>query len=206
MPVGFWRSVGHTHNAYVIECFMDELARAAGADPFEYRRRLLREAPRELRVLELAAEKAGWGGRLPSGRARGIAVHESFGSFVAQVAEVSVEDGRPRVHRVVAAVDCGPTVNPSIIEAQIESAICYGLTAALYGAIDIEAGRAKQGNFHEYQMVRIDEMPDVEVHIVPSSDSQGGIGEVGTPPITPAVVNALYALRGQPIRRLPVSV
>lgn len=206
VPVGFWRSVGHTHNAYVIECFMDELAQAAGADPFEYRRSLLSEAPRHLRVLELAAEKAGWGSRLPAGRARGIAVHESFGSFVAEVAEVSVEDGRPRVHRVVAAVDCGPTVNPSIIEAQIESAICYGLTAALYGAIDIEAGRAKQSNFHNYQMVRIDEMPDVEVHIVPSAESQGGIGEVGTPPITPAVVNALYALQGQPVRRLPISV
>ncbi len=206
VPVGFWRSVGHTHNAYVIECFMDELARAAGADPFEYRRRLLGGAPRHRRVLELAAEKAGWGGRLPSGRARGIAVHESFGSFVAQVAEVSIADGRPRVHRVVAAVDCGPTVNPGIIEAQIESAICYGLTAALYGAVDIEDGRAQQSNFHNYRMVRIDEMPAVEVHIVPSTDSQGGIGEVGTPPIAPAVVNALHALRGQPIRRLPVSL
>ncbi len=206
VPVGFWRSVGHTHNAYVIECFMDELARAAGADPFEYRRNLLSDAPRHLRVLELAAEKGGWGGRLSAGRARGIALHESFGSFVAQVAEVSVTDGRPQVHRVVAAVDCGPTVNPNIIEAQIESAICYGLTAALYGAIDIKDGRAQESNFHDYQMVRIDEMPDVEVHIVPSSDSQGGIGEVGTPPITPAVVNALYALRGQPIRRLPISV
>ncbi len=185
---------------------MDELARAAGADPFEYRRRLLGGAPRHRRVLELAAEKAGWGGRLPSGRARGIAVHESFGSFVAQVAEVSIADGRPRVHRVVAAVDCGPTVNPGIIEAQIESAICFGLTAALYGAVDIKDGRAQQSNFHNYRMVRIDEMPAVEVHIVPSTDSQGGIGEVGTPPIAPAVVNALHALRGQPIRRLPVSL
>lgn len=123
-----------------------------------------------------------------------------------QVAEVSVDGSRPRVHRVVAAVDCGPTVNASIIEAQIESAICYGLTAALFGAIDIEKGRARQSNFHDYRMVRIDEMPDVEVHIVVSSDSVGGIGEVGTPPIAPAVVNALHALGGRAIRRLPISL
>ncbi len=206
VPVGWWRSVNHTHNAYVTECFLDELARAAGADPFEYRRRLLRDAPRHRRALELAAEKAGWGRRLPAGRARGIAVHESFGSFVAEVAEVSVADGRPRVHRVVAAVDCGPVVNPAIVRAQIESGICYGLTAALYGAIEIERGRVRQSNFHDYRMVRIDEMPDVEVHIVPSDDSIGGIGEVGTPTIAPAVVNALHALRGRPIRRLPITV
>lgn len=206
VPVGFWRSVNHTHNAYVKECFLDELARAAGADPYEYRRGLLADAPRHRRVLELAAENAGWGRPVPAGRARGIALHESFGSFVAEVAEVSIQDGRPRVHRVVCAVDCGPTVNPLTIEAQIQSAVVYGLTAALYGKITIENGSARQGNFDTYRMLRIDEMPEVEVHIVPSRESIGGIGEVGTPPITPAVVNALYALTDQPIRRLPIQV
>jgi isoquinoline 1-oxidoreductase beta subunit len=204
VPVGWWRSVNHTHNAYVTECFLDELARAAGADPFEYRRGLLGGAPRHLGVLELAADRAGWGGSLPAGQARGIAVHEAFGSFVAQVAEVSLEDDRPRVHRVVAAVDCGETVNPAIIEAQLRSAIVYGLTAALWGEITIQDGRVVQGNFDDYRMLRIDEMPQIEVHIVPSGEPVGGIGEVGTPPITPAVVNALYALTGQPIRRLPI--
>jgi isoquinoline 1-oxidoreductase beta subunit len=206
IPVGFWRSVNHTHNGYVIECFLDELARAAGSDPFEYRRGLLSEAPRHLRVLERAAEAGGWGRRLPEGQARGIAVHESFGSFVAEVAEVSIADGRPRVHRVVCAVDCGPTVNPNIIEAQMQSGIVYGLTAALYGRIGIRDGRVEQGNFDDYRMLRIDEMPEVEVHIVESSDSLGGIGEVATPPIAPAVVNALHRLTGRPIRSLPIEV
>jgi isoquinoline 1-oxidoreductase beta subunit len=204
VPVGFWRSVNHTHNAFAIECFIDELARAASRDPFEYRRELLADAPRHRRVLERAASEAGWGTSPGAGRGRGIAVHESFGSFVAQVADVSIEDGQVRVHRVVCAVDCGPTVNPSIIEAQIRSAMVYGLTAALYGEITIEAGRVVQGNFHDYQMLRIDEMPEVEVHIVESEGAIGGIGEVATPPIAPAVANAVFALTGQPVRRLPI--
>jgi isoquinoline 1-oxidoreductase beta subunit len=180
------------------------MAAAAGKDPFEFRRALLEKAPRHKRVLELAAEKAGWGTALPSGRARGIAVAESFGSFVAEVAEVSMENGVPRVHRVVAAIDCGPIVNPDIIAAQVEGAIVYGLSAALYGEVTIEGGRAVQGNFDTYKILRINEMPVVEVHIVPSTEAQGGVGEPGTPPIAPAVVNALFALTGNRIRTLPL--
>ena len=204
VPVGFWRSVGSSQNAFFSECFIDELAVAAGQDPFEYRRALLESAPRHKRVLELAAEKAGWGTPLPSGRGRGIAVAESFGSYVAEVAEISLENGVPRVHRVVAAIDCGPIVNPDIIAAQIESAMVYGLAAALYGEITIENGRPVQSNFDLYRMLRINEMPVVEVHIVPSTDPQGGVGEHGTPPIAPAVVNALAALTGERTRRLPL--
>jgi isoquinoline 1-oxidoreductase beta subunit len=204
IPTGFWRSVGSSQNAFFSECFMDELAAAAGKDPFEFRRDLLDNAPRHRRVLETAAERAGWGTPLPEGRARGIAVAESFGSFVAQVAEVSMNDGVPRVHRVVVAIDCGPIVNPDIIAAQMESGIVFGLTAALYGEIAIEGGRAVQANFDTYQMLRLQEMPVVEVHIVPSTDSQGGVGEPGTPPIAPAVVNAIAALTGERIRRLPI--
>jgi len=204
IPTGFWRSVGSSQNAFFSECFVDELAAAAGKDPFEFRRDLLQNAPRHKRVLEIVAERAGWGTPLPEGRGRGIAVAESFGSFVAQVAEVSMNDGVPRVHRVVVAIDCGPIVNPDIIAAQMESGIVFGLTAALYGEIAIEGGRAVQANFDTYQMLRLQEMPVVEVHIVPSTDSQGGVGEPGTPPIAPAVVNAIAALTGERIRRLPI--
>lgn len=207
VPVGFWRSVNHTHNGFVVESFVDELARTAGADPFEYRRSLLGDHPYHLGVLERAAEAADWGSSLPEGRARGIAVVESFGSHVAEVAEVSIEDGKPRVHRVVCAVDCGPTVNPSIIEAQMESGIVYGLTAALYGEIEIADGRAQQGNFDDYRMVRIDEMPEVEVHVVRDGQpAPGGVGEPGTPPIAPAVANALRSLTGRRITKLPIRL
>jgi isoquinoline 1-oxidoreductase beta subunit len=206
IPVGFWRSVNHSYNAFVVESFIDELAHAAGQDPYEYRRGLLGNAPRYLRVLELAATQAGWGSPPPDGVFRGIAVHKAFEAYVAQVAEVSVgSDGTVRVHRVVCAVDCGPVVNPDTVEAQMQGGIVYGLTAALYGEISIEAGRVVQSNFHDYPMLRMAEMPRVEVHIVPSTDSQGGVGEPGTAPIAPAVCNAIFAATGQRIRRLPIG-
>jgi isoquinoline 1-oxidoreductase beta subunit len=204
--VWFWRSVGHSQNAFFIESFIDEMAAAAGQDPFEYRRSLLAKSPRHKGVLELAAEKAGWGRPLPDGVGRGIAVAESFGSYVAEVAEVSVAaDGTPRVHRVVAAVDCGMTVNPEIIRRQIESAIVYGLSAALYGRLDFEGGRVKQSNFHDYPVLRMSEMPKVEVHILPSREKPGGIGEPGTPPIAPAVTGAIFAVTGKRVRALPID-
>ncbi len=204
VPVGFWRSVGSSQNAYVTECFFDEIAGAAGRDPYLLRRQLLAHHPRHKGVLELAASKAGWGRPLPKGRYRGIAVAESFGSFVAQVAEVSVVDTIVRVHRVVCAVDCGMVVNPDTIAAQMESGIVYGLTAALKGEITLEKGRVEQSNFHDYPLLRIDEMPEVEVHIMQSHESPGGIGEPGTPVIAPAVVNAIFAATGRPVRRLPI--
>ncbi|PYO69782.1 MAG: twin-arginine translocation pathway signal protein [Gemmatimonadetes bacterium] len=206
IPVGFWRSVNNSYNAFAVESFIDEVAHAAKKDPYEYRRDLLGKAPRHLGALNLAASKAGWGTAPPAGRARGIAVYKSFESYVAEVAEVSVaSDGAVKVHRVVCAVDCGPVVNPSIVEAQMESAIVYGLTAALYGEIAIEGGRVKQSNFHDYQMLRLAEMPKVEVYIVPSTDAQGGVGEPGTPPIAPAVANAIFAATGKRIRKLPIG-
>ncbi|HEX5408702.1 MAG TPA: xanthine dehydrogenase family protein molybdopterin-binding subunit [Gemmatimonadaceae bacterium] len=205
IPLGYWRSVGSSHNAYLTECFVDEVARAAGKDPYEFRRALLAKHPRHLGVLELAAQKAGWGTPLPKGRTRGIAVAESFGSYVAEVAEVSLDGkGMPHVHHVVCAVDCGPVVNPDTIEAQMQSGIVYGLTAALYGDITIERGRVQQGNFNDYPMLRMKEMPKVDVYIVPSTEKQGGIGEPGTPPIAPAVCNAIFAATGVPVRRLPI--
>src|SRR5213596_1185114 len=206
IPVGFWRSVNNSYNAFAVECFIDEVAHAAKRDPYEYRRDLLTKAPRHLGVLNLAASKAGWGTAPPAGRARGIAVYKSFETYVAEVAEVSVaSDGAVRVHRVVCAVDCGPVVNPSIVEAQMESAIVYGLTAALWGEIGIDKGRVQQSNFHDYQMLRLAEMPKVEVYIVPSTDAQGGVGEPGTPPIAPAVANAIFAATGKRIRKLPIG-
>lgn len=202
----WWRSVGSSQNAWVTECFLDELARAAGRDPLAYRLRLLEDRPRHRRVLEAAAERAGWGTPPPAGRARGLAVHEAFGSFVAQVAEVSLrDDGTPRVHRVVCAVDCGQVINPDIVAAQMESGIVFGLSAALYGEITLEAGRVVQSNFHDYRVVRLPEAPIIETRLVPSGDAHGGIGEPGTPPIAPAVCNALLALTGKPVRRLPLS-
>ncbi|WP_397534483.1 molybdopterin cofactor-binding domain-containing protein [Roseateles sp.] len=204
VPVGSWRSVGHSYNAFFTEGFIDELAHAAGQDPFAYRRALLAEKPRHRAVLELAATKAGWGQALPAGRARGIALHESFGSWCAQVAEVSLEQGEPRVHRVVCALDCGIVVNPDTVAAQLESAIVYGLSAALYGEITIKGGRVEQGNFPSQEVVRMAQMPKIEVHIVPSSAPPGGVGEPGTPPIAPAVANALFVLTGKRLRRLPL--
>jgi len=206
VPVGFWRSVGNSQNGYITECFIDELAKAGGKDPFEFRRKLLANAPRHRGVLELAAAKAGWGQPLPAGRTRGIAVVESFGSHVAEVAEVSVNrsSGQVGVHRVVCAIDCGRQVNPDIIAAQMESGIVFGLTAALKGQITIHNGRVEQSNFHDYELLRLNEMPKVEVHIVPSLESPGGVGEPGTPPIAPAVCNAIFAATGKRVRRLPI--
>jgi isoquinoline 1-oxidoreductase subunit beta len=204
IPVLWWRSVGHSHTAFVMETLVDELARAAGIDAVEYRRRLLTGHPRHLGVLELAAQKSGWGAPLPAGRARGIAVHESFGSYVAQVAEVSLEAGRIRVHRVTCAIDCGIAVNPLTISAQMESGIAFGLGAALHGAITFKDGRVQQSNFDDYPVLRLPEMPAVDVHIVPSTERPGGVGEPGTPPIAPAVANALAALTGKRLHELPL--
>lgn len=206
VPTLWWRSVGHTHTAFAVESFIDELAHAAGQDPVAYRRKLLAGEPRHLGVLELAAAKAGWGTPAPKGRGRGVAVHASFGSFVAEVAEVSVEAGEVRVHRVVCAVDCGTVVNPAGVAAQMESGIVFGLSAALHSELTLKAGRVVEGNFHNYKVLRLDEMPRVEVHIVPSKEKPGGAGEPGTPPIAPAVANAVYAATGQRLRRLPMRL
>jgi isoquinoline 1-oxidoreductase subunit beta len=206
IPVGFWRSVNNSFNAFVVESFVDELAHAARKDPYEYRRDLLSRAPRHLGVLNLAARKAGWGTPLPPGYARGIAVWMSFGSYVAQVAEVSIErNGAPRVRRVVCAVDCGRVLNPDTVEAQMQSGIVYGLTAALWGEITIAQGRVSQSNFHDYRMLRLAQMPVVETLIVPSVEAPGGVGETGVPPIAPAVCNAIFAATGKRIRRLPIA-
>ncbi len=206
VPVLWWRSVGHSHTAFVVESFLDEVAHAAGRDPVELRRTLLAKHPRHLGVLELAVQKAGWGKPLPAGRGMGVAVHSSFGSFIAQVAEVSVNKaGGVRVHRVVCAVDCGRIVNPDTIAAQMESGIVFGLTAALHGAITLKDGRVEQGNFDDYPLLRLDETPEIEVHIVPSTENPGGIGEPGVPPIAPAVTNALFAVSGARVRSLPLT-
>jgi isoquinoline 1-oxidoreductase beta subunit len=206
IPVLWWRSVGHSYNAFVMEGIVDELAAAAGQDPVAYRRTLLAQHPRHLAALDLAATKAAWGDKLPEGRARGVAVHESFGSVVAQVAEVSVEKGAIRVHRVVCAIDCGTAVNPLGIAAQIESGIAFGLGAALHSELNFEQGRVRESNFHDYRVLRLDEMPQVEVHIVPSTAPPSGVGEPGTPPIAPAVANAVFALTGQRLRALPLRL
>jgi isoquinoline 1-oxidoreductase beta subunit len=203
VPVLWWRSVGHSHTAFAVESFVDELAHAAGRDPLEMRRAMLAGAPRVRAVLDLAAAKAGWGSPLPVGRARGIAVHESFGSIVSHVAEVSVEEGSIRVHRVVTAVDCGICVNPLGVRAQMESCVAFGLGAALHSEINLRKGRVVESNFHDYRILRLHEMPRVEVHIVESQEKAGGAGEPGTPPVAPAVANAVFALTGKRLRDLP---
>jgi isoquinoline 1-oxidoreductase beta subunit len=206
VPVLWWRSVGSTHTAYATETFLDELAQAAARDPIELRRALLAKHPRHLATLNLAADRAGWGQPLPAGRARGVAVHESFNSVVAQVAEVSLRpDGLPKVERVVCAVDCGTAINPDIIRAQMEGGIGYGLAGALWSEITLVQGRVQQRNFDGYRPLRISEMPTVEVHIVPSGAAPTGVGEPGVPPLAPAVANALVHLTGQRVRRLPFA-
>ena len=205
VPVQWWRSVGHTHTAFVVEGFINEVAHEAGKDPYEFRRKLLAKHPRHNRVLKVAAEKAGWGKPLPKGRGRGMAQHESFGSFVAQIAEVSVSaKGEVRVHRVVCAIDCGKIVNLDTIKAQMESGIVFGLSAALHGEITFQNGRVEQSNFDDYPLLRLNEMPLVEVHIISSNEKSGGVGEPGVPPIAPAVANAIFAATGKRIRHLPI--
>jgi isoquinoline 1-oxidoreductase beta subunit len=206
LPVGFWRSVGPSQNGFIVESFVDELAHAAGKDPYEFRRSLLGKSPRHKGVLELAATKAGWGSKLPPGRGRGIAVVFSYGSYAATVAEVSVaRDGRPIVHRLVTAIDPGLAVNPDAIKAQMEGGAVYALTAALYGQITLDKGRVVQSNFHDYRMLRINEMPVVEVNILESGEAPGGLGEPGVPSVAPAVCNAIFAVTGKRIRRLPID-
>jgi isoquinoline 1-oxidoreductase beta subunit len=203
VPVLWWRSVGHSHTGFVVESMIDELAAAAGKDPVQFRRSLMGKHPKALRALDLAAEKAAWGSKLPAGRARGVAVVESFGSTCAQVAEVSLEDGKPRVHRIVAAFDCGLVVNPMTVEAQIQGAVAFGLSAALHGKITLKDGRVEQSNFHDYPVLRMNEMPRVEVYLVPGGEKPTGVGEPGVPPVAPAVANALFALTGKRARALP---
>ncbi|WP_417517440.1 molybdopterin cofactor-binding domain-containing protein [Minwuia sp.] len=205
MRVGFWRSVGHSHNAFFTEGMIDELAEAAGKDPYRYRRHLLRDRPRHLKVLDAAAQKAGWDRPLAEGRALGIALHESFGAIVAQVVEVGITDGEPRVHRVVCAVDCGIVINPDTLVAQMESGIVYGLSAALWGEVNFDGGAVQQSNFTDYDVIRMDTMPTIETVIIPSAEAPGGAGEPGTPPIAPAVTNALFRLTGKRVRELPLS-
>ena len=206
IPTNYWRSVGHSQNTFFTESFVDELALAAGKDPVEFRRMLLATQPRLLGALNLAAEKAGWGKTLPAGRAMGVAAVNCFGSFNAQIAEVSIVQGKVRVHRVVSAVDCGQAINPAGVEQQMQSAIVYGLSAALRGNITFEKGRVQQTNFHQYEPLRMDEMPVIETYIVPSTNNPGGMGEVGTPAIAPAVGNALFKLTGKRVRRMPFSL
>jgi isoquinoline 1-oxidoreductase beta subunit len=206
VPVLWWRSVGNTHTAFAMEGMIDELARAAGKDPLAYRVRLLRDHPRHVRALQLAAEKAGWGKSPPEGHARGIAVHESFKSIIAEVAEVSVEKGRIRVHKVACAVDCGLAVNPLGIEAQVQGAVAFGLGPVLRSALTLKQGKVQQSNFHDYEVLRMDEMPKVSVHIVKSDAKMGGIGEPATAVIAPAVANAVAALTGKRLRSLPLRM
>ena len=206
VPVGFWRSVGSSQNAYITECFFDELAKLAGHDPVKARLELMKDHPRHAGVVKLAANKAGWGKKLPGGHALGIAVAESFASYVAMVAEVSIDKGAVRVHRMTCAVDCGMRVNPNSIRAQMEGAIVYGLTATLKGKISIAGGQVQQRNFDDYPLLRLEECPDIDVHIVDSEQAPGGVGEPGVPPTAPAVANAVFALTGKPVRSLPIRL
>ena len=205
VPVLWWRSVGHSHSAFVMESLIDELAHAAGRDSLDYRRQLLKDHPRHLAALNLAAEKSGWGKPLAKGVFRGIAVHESFGSFVTQVAEVSVDKGVVKVHRMVCAIDCGLSVNPDSLKAQMESSISFGLGAAMQSEVTFKDGMVQQSNFHDYKVMRMNEMPKVEVYIVQSTEKMGGVGEPGLPPVAPAVTNAIFAATGKRIRTLPIG-
>jgi isoquinoline 1-oxidoreductase beta subunit len=204
VPTLWWRSVGHSHTAFVIESFLDEIANATNTDPLVLRRKLLAQQPQHLAVLELAAQKARWTEPPPAGRARGLAVHHSFETTVAVVLEVSLERGRPRIYKATVAVDCGRTINPDQVKAQLEGATGFALTAALYGEISLSEGRVQQSNFHDYRLLRMNEMPAVEVHLVPSKGPSTGVGEPGVPPVAPALCNALFRLIGKRVRRLPI--
>ncbi|MBZ2169855.1 xanthine dehydrogenase family protein molybdopterin-binding subunit [Marinobacter sp. F4216] len=205
LPVTWWRSVGYSHNGFAVETFMDELAHEMGKDPYQFRRDLLADEPRHLEVLDRAAQLAGWNSPVPGGRARGIALFKSFGTYIAQVVEAGIENGAIRVYRVSAAVDCGQVVNPDIVKDQIESGVLFGLTAALYGEITLQQGEVQQSNFHDYPLMRQYERPEVQVDIVDSEENPTGVGEPGVPPVIPALGNALFALTGQRQRRLPLK-
>jgi isoquinoline 1-oxidoreductase beta subunit len=205
VTVLWWRSVGNTHTAFAMESMIDELAHAANKDPLQYRLALLKGSPRHAAALKLAAEKAGWG-KAPAGRALGLAVHESFGSIVAQVAEVSVDKGRIRVHNVTCAVDCGTAVNPLAVEAQVQGAVAFGLSATLHSKLTLKGGAVQESNFHDYQVLRMYEMPKVAVHVISSGAKMGGVGEPGVPPVAPAVANAVYVLTKQRLRTLPLQL
>jgi isoquinoline 1-oxidoreductase beta subunit len=206
VPITWWRGVGPTHNVFVVECFMDELAQAAGRDPVEYRRSLLSGKPRARAVLDLAAERSGWGTPLPAGTGRGVSLHDSFGSYLAVVVEVTVSAaGEVRLNRVVAAVDCGQTINPDTVAAQIEGGLVFGLSAALYSDITFEGGRVQQSNFNDYRMMRMNETPPIEVHHIHNGENPGGIGETGTVSAAPALANAVFAATGKRLRRYPLD-
>jgi isoquinoline 1-oxidoreductase beta subunit len=206
VPVQWLRSVGHSHTAFAVECFIDELAALAKKDPYQFRRELLLKQPRYLRVLDLAAQKAGWGKPLPHGIGRGMAMHFAFGSYLAHVAEVSVTDGKIRVHRMVCAIDCGQYVNPGIISAQIEGGAIFGASAALFQELTFEGGRLQQTNFNTFPVMRMNECPEIETYMVESNEKSGGIGEPGVPCAAPAIANALFSVTGKRIRRLPIRL
>ena len=206
IPVGWWRSVYDSQNAYANECFVDELAQTLNVDPVQYRLQLLKKSPRHTKVLQLSAKEAGWGKDIEKDHYQGVSCHASFGTYVAQVAEVSVDnEGVVHVHRVVCAVDCGQAVSPTTIKAQMEGSIAYGLSATLNGEITIENGAVKQSNFHEFEVLRMDQMPKIDVHIINSSEAPSGVGEPGLPPIAPAVTNAVFAATGIRVRKLPIK-
>lgn len=209
VPIGFWRSVGHSYTGFFLEGFLNDVAAAAGLGPLAMRRDLLKALPRELKVLDTAAQAAGWNQPLAPAadgapRARGLALQNSFGSMVAQVAEVSLKDGKPRVHRVICAVDCGTVVNPDIVAQQMESGIIFGLTAALYSQIQVKDGRIVQTNFPDYPMMKMAQTPVIETRLVPSTAGPSGVGEIAVPPIAPAVTHAVAQLTGKPVRQLPM--
>jgi isoquinoline 1-oxidoreductase beta subunit len=206
VPVQWLRSVGHSHTAFAVECFVDELAGLAQKDPYQFRRGLLQKQPRHLGVLDLAAQKAGWGKPLAKGMGRGIAVHFAFGSYSAHVVEVSVAEGKVRVHRMVCAIDCGEYVNPGIIAAQTESGAIFGASAALFQELTFAKGRLQQTNFNTFPVMRINECPEIETYIVGNKEKAGGIGEPGVPCAAPAIANAIYAVTGKRIRRLPIRM